>query len=103
MVVIDVPPACSAGTRQLFTRSPFTITEHAPHSPSPQPSLTPVRWRSSRRISSSRAIAYVSTSWGSPFTRNRTRTRSGIEHFHQIFGQERDMVYGTPNGVFDSV
>jgi len=54
MVVIDVPSACNAGTRQLFTRSPLTRTEQAPHSPSPQPSLTLVSRRSSRRTSSSR-------------------------------------------------
>ena len=43
IVVIAAPSACSTGVRQLFTSSPFTSTEHAPHSPSPQPSLVPVR------------------------------------------------------------
>src|SRR2546422_4838457 len=76
--------------RQLFASSPSMMTEHAPHSPSPHPSLIPVRWRSSRNASRSRAIGYVSTSRFSPLTLNRTRIFSGIDDFHQIFGRSEE-------------
>ena len=49
------------GTRQELTSSPFMRTEQEPHSPSPQPSLAPVRWRSSRRTSSRRFMGGAST------------------------------------------
>ena len=62
------PSACSTGTRQLFTSSPFMRTEQEPHSPSPQPSLVPVRCRSSRSTSSRRFMGGACTVRCSPFT-----------------------------------
>src|ERR1035438_7268685 len=68
---MSAPSACSTGTRQLFTNSPFMRTEHEPHSPSPHPSLVPVRCRSSRRTSRRRFIAGTLTIRASPFTLKR--------------------------------
>src|ERR1035437_3043880 len=65
------PLACSAGTRQLFTSTPSSSTEQDPHSPSPQPSLTPVSPRSSRNTSSRRFIGGTLTPRSAPFTLNR--------------------------------
>src|ERR1035438_2681823 len=59
---MSAPSACNTGTRQLFTNSPFMRTEQEPHSPSPQPSLVPVRCRSSRSTSSRRFIGGAWTS-----------------------------------------
>src|SRR5215207_5035477 len=53
-VSIRRPCALPTGRRQDLTRTPSTNTEQVPHSPAPQPSLVPVRCRSSRRKSSSR-------------------------------------------------
>jgi hypothetical protein len=39
------------GLDQEFTGTPSTSTVHAPHSPSPHPSLVPVSAQSSRRTS----------------------------------------------------
>ena len=47
------PRTCRTGVRQLLTSSPSTSTAQAPHSPSPQPSLVPVRCSCWRRTSSS--------------------------------------------------
>src|ERR1044072_210887 len=57
--------------RQLFTTLPSITTEHAPHSPSPHPSLVPVLPKSSRSTSSSRRAPSVSTLTASPFVVNR--------------------------------
>src|SRR5580658_1985575 len=64
------PSACNTGTRQLFTSSPFMRTEQEPHSPSPQPSLVPVKCRSSRSTSSRRFIGGALTVRDSPLTLN---------------------------------
>jgi hypothetical protein len=56
IVRISAPSACKTGTRQLFTSAPSISIEHAPHSPSPQPSFVPVNFNSSRNTSSNRAI-----------------------------------------------
>src|SRR6266511_2772074 len=54
------------GARHEFTTSPSTITEQAPHSPSPQPSFVPVKRRSSRNTSRSRFIGGASISRTTP-------------------------------------
>src|ERR1700727_2975582 len=72
MVAIVAPSACSTGTRQLFTSSPFISTEQEPHSPSPHPSLVPVRPIFVRSTSSRRSIGYTDTVWASPFTWRET-------------------------------
>ena len=74
IVRIFAPSACTAGTRQLFTSAPSISTAHAPHSPSPQPSLVPVRPSSSRSTSSRRAIGYASKAAALPLTSHCTRT-----------------------------
>ena len=50
----SAPCALATGIRHDFISTPSTNTEQVPHSPAPQPSLVPVRLRSSRRKSSSR-------------------------------------------------
>src|ERR1700688_4829850 len=72
MVQRVAPSACSTGTRQLFTSSPFISTEQEPHSPSPHPSLVPVRPILVRRTSSRRSIGYTDTVWALPFTVRET-------------------------------
>src|ERR1043166_10175154 len=62
--------------RQLFTTLPSITTEHAPHSPSPHPSLVPVLPKSSRSTSSSRRAPSVSTLTAAPFSVNRVITPS---------------------------
>ncbi len=78
IVRIFAPSACSTGTRQLFTRSPFISMAQAPHSPSPQPSFVPVSFNSSRSASSRRAMGYASKVAGSPFTMQRTRSSAAF-------------------------
>ena len=41
MVVISLPTAAAASTRQAQTRAPSMITEHEPHSPCSQPDFDP--------------------------------------------------------------
>src|SRR5579863_5798524 len=68
IVVTFDPCAWSTGTRQLFTSVPSIITEHAPHSPSAQPSFVPVNPSSCRSTSSNLSIGYARTVFESPFT-----------------------------------
>src|SRR6266404_3221141 len=56
MVTMFEPAACSAGIKQLFTSTSSIKMEHEPHSPSPQPSFVPIRFKSSRSTSKSLAI-----------------------------------------------
>src|ERR1700691_5012800 len=65
-----VPLACLAGIRQVFTNTPSINTEHEPHSPSPHPSLVPVKAKSRRITSRSRSIGYTDTFFATPFTVN---------------------------------
>ena len=60
--------ACTAGTRQEFTGTPSMSTVHAPHSPSPQPSLVPVTPQSSRSTSSRRFMGGTRTRRRFPLT-----------------------------------
>ena len=53
IVSISWPPASAPSTRQEQTSRPSSVTEQAPQSPVPQPSLLPVRPSRSRRTSSS--------------------------------------------------
>src|SRR5580698_1508420 len=115
MVVIDAPSTCSTGTRQEFTSSPSISTEQAPHSPSPQPSFTPVRRRSSRKTSSRRDIGGASMRCSMPLTLTRMfhgifiegcfRQRMALPHqalHHQLWHQ-RDLVERYASRVFDGV
>ena len=52
IVSIFTPSASGASTRQEQTSRPSIMTLQAPQSPEPQPSLLPVRPRSSRSTSS---------------------------------------------------
>src|SRR5947208_11088393 len=70
MVTTFVPFACAIGMRQLFTSISSKITEHEPHSPSPQPSLAPVNPRSFRSTSNNLSMGWASTFLASPFTVN---------------------------------
>src|SRR5271154_754016 len=108
MVSTLAPAACSTGTRQLFTSWPSINTEHAPHSPSPQPSLVPVRPHCSRSTSSRRSIGYALRWCATPLTRNSIATLDNTNLFgrqceDQHFGHERDFVHLDAEGVFDGV
>src|SRR5215203_1231024 len=46
--MISAPCARGAGTRHAITALPSRKTVHAPHSPSAQPSLVPIKFPSSR-------------------------------------------------------
>ena len=67
MVTTFRPSTAGAGTRQAVTALPSIITVQAPHSPIPQPSLVPVRRRSSLSISKSLWWGFTSTWQGFPF------------------------------------
>src|SRR5580704_5506477 len=113
IVRMSVPSACNTGTRQLFTSAPSISTEHAPHSPSPQPSFVPVSFNCSRSTSSSRAIGYASRVTLSPFTSHRTETlrassdmrafqclgRHRGQHFEQRFRGNRNLPHVRARGV----
>src|SRR5262245_19799912 len=73
---MSAPAIWAAGTRQLLTSRPSIITEHAPHSPSPQPSFVPVSCNCSRSTSSKRSIGNTSTLLGSELTVNRISSLS---------------------------
>ena len=49
-----MPLTLATGIKQLLTSFPLTKTEQVPHSPAPQPSLVPVRSRSSLKKSNKR-------------------------------------------------
>src|SRR5688572_32921430 len=68
MVSTERPAQSSASVRQERCGSPSTSTAQAPHSPSSQPCLVPVRPSSSRSTSSSVLYGANETSAGSPFT-----------------------------------
>src|ERR1700675_4089614 len=109
------PCACIAGTRQLLTSAPSISIEHAPHSPSPHPSFVPLRCNCSRKVSSKRAMGYVSSVVARPLTRHATRTfecaaatgsrmcalQHGEENFGR-YGNARDVGAGcVRDGVCD--
>ena len=73
------PAGVRRGTRHELTGRPSTSTVHAPHSPSPHPSLVPVSPQSSRSTSSSRFIGCASTRVRLPLSVNTFRHR-GHEH-----------------------
>src|SRR5260221_8133994 len=56
-VMISAPCARGAGTRQAITALPSRKIVHAPHSPSAQPSLVPIKFPSSRK-SRNRVLSY---------------------------------------------
>src|SRR2546421_114764 len=68
------PSHSTASTRQESCGAPSISTAQAPHSPSSQPCLVPVRRRSSRSTSSSVLYGAKDASSASPFT-PRTRCR----------------------------
>src|SRR5271168_4257706 len=109
MVRMVAPSACSAGTRQLFTRTPSSSMEQAPHSPSPQPSLVPVRPGCSRRTSSRRAMGKVSSVNGWPLMTQCNwilRAASGmrgLQEFQEFFRRDGNLADVRAGGVGDGV
>ena len=75
-VTTSVPSARAAGVRQASTARPLRCTVQAPHSPSAQPSLVPVRPSSSRSQSSSVAEAAPAARRGWPLTTAATSSAS---------------------------
>src|SRR5580704_4226764 len=121
MVRISPPAACATGTRQLLTSAPSSRTEHAPHSPSPQPSFVPVSASSLRSASSNRSIGHARKRRGEPFTvhaisilaeasgtrpRGFGRLRGGrcfVECFHDALGRRGNFADRKAGGIFDRV
>ena len=64
------PSAITAGRRHADTSCPSTSTEHAPHTPTLQPSFVPVMPRSSRSTCKSKRFEGTVTLRGWPFTVN---------------------------------
>ena len=89
-VVTSPPSASTAMTRHESTITPFSRTVHAPHSPTRQHSLVPVRSRSSRSASSSVWCSATDTERGWPFRRRSMITRSDSRKG----GRERSKVRG---------
>src|SRR6056297_1394699 len=100
-VIISDPSQVPMGIMQEFTSTPSFSTEQAPHSPSPQPSLTPVSFKSSRSTSSSRRRGSVSIEWLVPFTENLT---VGIlTHLHYVLRGHRYLLNITVNSHLDRI
>src|SRR5436305_15270918 len=78
--------SCATGTRQLFTTSPLIKTAHAPHSPSPHPSLAPVSFSCSRRTSSNRVSGCASIVCFLPLTVQSTVIPAALDklNFHGV-------------------
>ena len=128
MVVMPVLSACRAGMRQELTRSPLSRTAQAPHSPSPQPSLVPVRCEVfAEDVEETLHRRDGEGLWGAvdgegdlghavPRRGCRGRwvgSRSSVppwdgvvklvRAFEDVFGQQGDGVEGDAGGVFDGV
>src|SRR6185369_15833547 len=71
IVFISRFSASRPSIRQERIERPSTSTAQVPHSPSSQPCFVPVRFRSSRRTSSSVLCGAKATSVSSPFSRKR--------------------------------
>src|SRR2546421_868872 len=99
IVLIVVPAACAAGTRQLLTNSPSISTEHAPHSPSPHPSLTPVQ-PCSRNTSSRRAIGHASSCVDLPF---KVKLMGCIHRLHQLLRDRGDLIDRDTQSIFNRI
>src|ERR1041385_3049775 len=69
MVLTSRPSASRPSIKHERIERPSTSTAHVPHSPSSQPCLVPVRFRSSRKTSSSVLCGAKATSVCSPFSR----------------------------------
>src|SRR5660398_274518 len=72
MVTTSAPSTSTAGKTQEFTATPSTRTVQAPQSPPPQPSLDPMRSRSSLRMRRRLQPVRTATLTGSPFTKKET-------------------------------
>src|SRR6056297_2652467 len=94
-VIISDPSHVPIGIIQEFTSTPSFNTEQAPHSPSPQPSFTPVNFRSSRRISKSRRKGSVSIAWLVPFTEKLIVAI--FAHLHNVLRSHRYLFYISVN------
>ena len=79
IVVTSRPSAAATGSRQEATARPSSSTAHAPHAPSPQPCLAPVKARSSRSTASRRRVGATSTTCSSPFTWSEIGTLQAVQ------------------------
>src|SRR5262249_37295021 len=89
--------ALATGNRQDFINAPSTNTEQLPHSPAPQPSLLPVRLRSSRMKSSRRWCGLAARETLRPLI-VALNCRSGIGRL-QLRAEHRRIGAGAPRGV----
>src|SRR5579863_5397913 len=69
--VVTGPPTADTGRSQDDRARPPMSTEHAPHSPIPQPNFGPARPRSWRSTSSNGVSGWQVTLRSAPFTLNR--------------------------------
>ena len=101
-VVTLRPSHCPAATRHELTTSPSSITVHAPHSPSPQPSLVPVRRRSSRKRSSRRFHGEASTTRSVAVDLDRD-LHDRLHASRTGFGRERQRIERAAERVLDGI
>src|SRR6056297_2808509 len=94
-VIISDPSQVPIGIIQEFTSTPSFNTEQAPHSPSPQPSFTPVSFKSSRRISKSRRKGSASIAWLVPFTEKLIVAI--FAHLHNVLRSHRYLFHISVN------
>src|SRR6267378_156505 len=80
-VVISLPSAIGANSVQDFTVRPFSSTVQAPQYVVSQPMWVPVRFKFSRKKSTSSVRGSTNASRASPFTRTRTVTISAPDIF----------------------
>src|SRR3954468_6700061 len=68
IVVIFLPATADTGAIHDRVGAPSIWTVHAPHSPSPQPNLLPVRLSTSRSVHNKGISLGTSRLWSFPFT-----------------------------------
>ena len=98
MVSIFLPLACPASIKHALTAIPSTSTVQVPQSPTSQPSLAPVRFKSSRSILSSVVSGGTLAVRSSPFTVSVT---SVISLFPLSVGQVEHCLQSSPGANFD--
>src|SRR3954454_23788104 len=91
MVVKLRPCSSEPGTWQDRTASPFSSTVHAPHTPTPQPNLVPVRPNLSRRIQSNGVSSSISTTCLAPLILTSAFIRL-LEWGQALIRRQRDVM-----------
>src|SRR5437867_10166547 len=111
MVVIGLPCTAASRVRHERTGRPSTSTVQAPHWPSPQPYLVPVRSSSSRRTARRVVSGSTSTSLGWPLTikarrairRTKLRRGAGDSQGRGLRAAVTGPALGDPDGTSGAV